>query len=303
MPPKRNKNAPVGAIIIWVILALICIQGYFLIQKKSRPAPPVAKPVAKAVSVKKTLPVAVKPSPRVTPAAEPGPLAKPARIAIVIDDWGYNRAHCKQLEDLPVSVGVAILPGLTYSRDIIACAASSGKEPMLHLPIEPHNPREKFTEDYLLTTDMGPSALKKSLAKTLTEMQGVVGVNNHTGSKGTEDDALMTIILAELKRRGLFFVDSYTSEKSICEAVARKIKMKIARRNVFLDNRNERAYIERQFAIAARMAKRDGYALVIGHDRALTLQIIAEQVKKLGAQGYEFITVKEYIKQHAYSGN
>jgi polysaccharide deacetylase 2 family uncharacterized protein YibQ len=137
----------------------------------------------------------------------------------------------------------------------------------------------------------------------LADMPGIVGVNNHTGSKGTEDPELMTIVLSELKRRGLFFVDSYTSDRSVCGEVAAKLKMRIARRDVFLDNRNERAAIERQFAIAARIARNDGHVLVIGHDRALTLQIIKEQVKKLQAQGFEFIPVREYIRQYEYPGN
>jgi hypothetical protein len=134
-------------------------------------------------------------------------------------------------------------------------------------------------------------------------MPGVVGVNNHTGSLGTEDDALMTVVLAELKRRGLFFLDSFTSDKSVCGQVAAKLHMRIGRRDVFLDNRNERAAIEKEFADAARIAKSRGYVLVIGHDRALSLQIIAEQVKKLQALGYQFISVREYIKTYDYPGN
>jgi hypothetical protein len=127
-------------------------------------------------------------------------------------------------------------------------------------------------------------------------MPGVVGVNNHIGSKGTEDPVLMTTVLTEIKRRGLFFVDSLTSEQSVCSSVAKKLKMRIAVRDVFLDNRNERPSIERQFMIAERLAMKNGYALIIGHDRALTLQIIKEQVDKLTKEGVEFIPVKEYIR-------
>ncbi|NTV29190.1 MAG: divergent polysaccharide deacetylase family protein [Candidatus Omnitrophica bacterium] len=222
---------------------------------------------------------------------------------MVIDDWGYNRSHCKLMADIPAPLGIAVLPHLPFSNDIVQCALENGKEPMLHLPLEPHNMREAFEADYLLTTKMSPSVVKKQLAKILKEMPGVVGVNNHTGSQGTEDEALMTLILAELKRRGLFFLDSFTSDRSQCGVAARKLKMRIARRDVFLDNRNEREAIESEFASAARIAKRQGHALIIGHDRALTLQIIKEQVKKLQAQGYEFIGVQEYIRQYEYPGN
>jgi polysaccharide deacetylase 2 family uncharacterized protein YibQ len=283
MPPKAPKNGvSVVAIIAWVVVALICIQGYFLIQKKMA-KPPVVKPV-----VVKVVPKPVKPKPQVKPGVTP-------RLTIVIDDWGYNSYHCKNLEAINAPLGVAILPNLPYTRAVIDCAKAAGKDPMLHLPIEPHVYREAYSSDYILKTDMAQAAVKKLLVKIFSEMPGVVGVNNHIGSKGTEDPVLMTTVLTEIKRRKLFFVDSLTSEQSVCGEVARKLKMRIAVRDVFLDNRNERQYIERQFMIAERLAIKNGHALIIGHDRALTLQIIKEQVDKLTQEGFEFIPVKEYI--------
>lgn len=299
LPQKSNKNVPFFSILILIILAAACLQGYLLISKKVRPEAVVRKTSAKASPVAK----ARKPSELERGLVPPPIVTIPGRIAIVIDDWGYNRTHCKFLSELPIPAGVAILPHLPYSLDVVQCAVESGKEPMLHLPLEPHNMREAYEQDYLLTTEMSPSVVKKQLVKILNEMPGIIGVNNHTGSKGTEDDVLVTLILAEIKRRGLFFVDSFTSERSVCGEVAKKLRMRIARRDVFLDNRNERSAIEHEFANAARIAKNRGHVLVIGHDRALTLQIIKEQVKKLQTQGYEFISIKDYIKQYEYPGN
>ena len=222
-------------------------------------------------------------------------------IAIVTDDWGYNRSHCQYLQKIDAPIAVAILPGQTYSRDIIQCSLAAGKEPMLHLPMEPHAYRESYPRAYFLTTDMSARTARKLLVKFLTEMEGVVGVNNHTGSRGTEDVQLVTTVLTELKKRRLFFLDSYTSERSVCGVVAKKLKMRIGLRDVFLDNRNERAAIEQQFASAVRIARKRGHVLMIGHDRALTLQIIDEQVKKLKAEGFEFLPVKEYIRRYEYS--
>jgi polysaccharide deacetylase 2 family uncharacterized protein YibQ len=220
------------------------------------------------------------------------------RITVVIDDWGYNKTHCKQLSQMPGPVGVAILPHLPYSKDIIACAAKAGHEPMLHLPLEPHRRKEMFHNGYVLKTDMDEKDLKQTLMKILNEMNGVVGVNNHQGSKGSESEALMTFVLQELKKRKLFFLDSRTSAKTKGTAAAEKLKMRIAVRDVFLDNRNERKAIEREFARGVALAKQNGYVLMIGHDRVLTLKIIAEQMKQLKEQGFEFISVAEYIRQN-----
>ena len=220
------------------------------------------------------------------------------RIAIVIDDWGYNKTHCKQLVQMPGPLGVAILPHLPYSKDIIACAAKAGHEPMLHLPLEPYRRKEMFRDGYVLKTEMGEKSLQRTLVKILDEMKGVVGVNNHQGSKGIESEVLMTVVLQELKKRKLFFLDSKTSAKTKGSLVAEKLKMRIAVRDVFLDNRNERKAIEREFARGVDLAKQNGYSLMIGHDRILTLKIIAEQMKKLKAEGFEFISVAEYIRHN-----
>jgi polysaccharide deacetylase 2 family uncharacterized protein YibQ len=220
------------------------------------------------------------------------------RITIVIDDWGYNKTHCKQLSQMPGPVGVAILPHLPYSKDIIACAAKAGHEPMLHLPLEPHRRKEMFHNGYVLKTDMGEKSLHQTLVKILNEMNGVVGVNNHQGSKGSESEALMMVVLQELRKRKLFFLDSKTSAKTKGTEAAEKLKMRIAVRDVFLDNRNERKAIEREFARGVALARQNGYVLMIGHDRVLTLKIIAEQMKKLKEQGFEFISVAEYIRQN-----
>ncbi|MBF0485003.1 MAG: divergent polysaccharide deacetylase family protein [Candidatus Omnitrophica bacterium] len=299
---KNNKSMPFWAMIVWILVALMCIGGYFLLQKK-HPQPP-AKPLKQAgkLPLKKAPPIPVgQVSKKTYP--KPAGAVSYGKAAIIIDDWGYNRSHCQYLAQMPVPVAVAILPHLPYSKIIIQCAKDNGQEPMLHLPFEPHSAKEAFEKDYDMTTDMSDAEARAKVVKILNEMTGVVGVNNHTGSKGTEDEVLVTNVLTELKRRGLFFVDSMTSDRSVCGIVAQRLKMRIGRRDIFLDNRNERAYIERQFADAMQLVRQNGHAIIIGHDRALTLDVIIEQARKYSQEGYQFITVKDYIRQYEYSGN
>ena len=288
-PQNGFKGGPFIIAGVWILFAVICIQGYFLCFKKEGGLWKGRKPpqeISRKVPAKPTKPVLTQ-----------------AYMAVVLDDWGYNRTHCKYLEAINVPLGVAILPELPYSTEVIACAKAAGKEPMLHLPMEPHKLVDKYPPKYLLTTEMSVATLKTLLANILKDMPGIVGVNNHMGSKATEDAVLMKTVLEELKKRGLFFVDSFTSEQSVGADVAKNLKIKIVRRDVFLDNRNERGAIEWQFAAAVRLAKKKGYALVIGHDRELTLKIIKEQTDKLRQEGIEFLPVKEYIRRYEYSRN
>ena len=76
-----------------------------------------------------------------------------------------------------------------------------------------------------------------------------------------------------------------------------EIKDKITSRDVFLDNVNERTAIMNQLTTLARLAKKRGWAVAIGHDRSLTLQVIQERLPWLKEQGIELVTVKEIIAQ------
>ncbi|MBF0619381.1 MAG: divergent polysaccharide deacetylase family protein [Candidatus Omnitrophica bacterium] len=287
MSQKSNGQFPWAMILGFVLAGIVCITGYFIFQNRNRQPKPLKKP---PVTIVKKLPV--KP-----------PVKGSGKIAIVIDDWGYNKTHCRQIAAFPKPVAIAILPHLAYSLDVLACTKEAGQTPMLHLPLEPYNHHEMFDAGYVLTTEMPITEAKSTLIKILDEMKGVDGVNNHTGSKGSEDEALMTMTLTEIKRRGLFFVDSMTSQKSVGPRVAASLKMRSTKRDVFLDNKNERKAIEAQFSEATKLARENGFVLVIGHDRAMTLLIIAEQMKKLSLQGYEFVTVPDYIRAYDNSRN
>lgn len=216
-------------------------------------------------------------------------------IALIIDDWGYNQEHCSFLRDIKKPVAVAILPYLKHSVDIAQCSHKYGKEVMLHLPLEPHQDSATYPKDYVITTAMSSAKARYLINNALSSIPYVSGVNNHMGSKATESAPLMQILFEELKRRDMFFVDSRTSEDSVCRALSRKIKISFAERDIFLDNINERPAIEAQFALLAQKAQKHGYAVGIAHDRALSLQIIKEQTEALSARGFKFVRVRGLI--------
>lgn len=286
---RGTGRFPIGAIGTGILFLVLCLAGFFLCSRKEAGE---EKPVQ-----------VVKEALRSRERAAQRPVPLQGYMAIVLDDWGYNRTHCKYLESISAPLGIAILPDLPYSADVVACARANGKEPMLHLPMEAHKPDPRYPEQYFLTTDMSVADMRRFLLQHFQQMPGVVGVNNHMGSKATESPEVMQEVLQEVKRRKLFFVDSFTSERSVGTDAARDLKMKIARRDVFLDNSNERVAIERQFASGVRLAKKNGFALLIGHDRDLTLKIVKEQTDKLRQEGIEFLSVKEYIRRYEHSRN
>ncbi len=218
------------------------------------------------------------------------------RIAIIVDDFGYNNRSCKFFELLNVPISASILPKLAYSEETANCAHRNNKEVMLHLPLEPHKYSEKYPDNYVIETSMNKNQIIRILNESFKSTPFADGTNNHMGSKGTEDQALMKIILTYLKKQSLFFVDSFVSENSVCLELSKKMDVPSIKRDIFLDNKNNRQYIENQFLKLADIARKKGYAVGIGHDRRLTQKIILEQTKLLSEQGFEFISIKEMLE-------
>ncbi len=254
---------------------------------KPTPAAPAEKKQKPAAMIK---PAGVKQVPARTPVQGAG-----AKIAIIIDDWGYNESHCQYLSQIQGPVTVSILPNLAHSVDVAECAYQNKKEVMLHLPLEPHHNLEKYPEGYIIRTSMSRAKVRELLKQALKGVPHAVGINNHMGSKATEDRRLMSIIFEELKKNNLFFVDSFVTNASVCAKLAKEMKIPFTQRDIFLDNRNDRPSIEKQFAQLARVAQARGYAVGIGHDRTLTLQIIKEQTETLRQDGFEIVTINRLI--------
>jgi polysaccharide deacetylase 2 family uncharacterized protein YibQ len=243
----------------------------------------VAVPVVPSKSKKKSL--------KTTPV-----LSKGARIAFVLDDWGYRMSNCHYLKEIKAPLAISVLPDLRHSTDIMKCASIYDKDIMLHLPLEPYHTADRYPDYYLITTTMPQAKVESLIDDTFKKMPLIVGVNNHMGSKATEDKALMKIVFKKIKKKGLFFIDSMTAHHSVCSALANEMNLPFAKRDVFLDNVNTREAIEKQMIDLAEKAKRQGYAIAIGHDRQLTMQVLKDDIPILEKQGFEIVHVKDLLR-------
>lgn len=230
--------------------------------------------------------------------AKPKKIAKPAialkgKIAIVIDDWGYNLNNLRALEQIKYPLTCALLPNLNYSRLIAEELHKNGFQVILHLPMEPH---EKLSlEQNTITTSMDEPAITGIIRRDLEDIPYVSGVSNHMGSKATENIRVMGIIFKELKRRRIYFLDSFVSAESVCWDVANKMRLGFARRDVFLDNKQDAGYIRAQIDKLKRRAGFYGQAIGIGHDQKITLEVLKEEMPELEKEGYKFVFVSELI--------
>ncbi len=292
--PSGNKTVIKATVII--ILVFLLVAGVFLLFNQPKKEQPVVKPKPPVIRVVPK-PVAVPVKPKKPVVVEKLPVGKGAKIAFVLDDWGYRMSNCHYLKEIKAPLAIAVLPNLRHSDDIMKCADVYNKDIMLHLPLEPYINRDPYPDNYLITTKMSRANVEKLINETFKKMPLIIGVNNHMGSKATESKSLMKIVFKKIKEKGLFFVDSMTAPNhSICGELADEMNVPFAERNVFLDNVNTKEAIEKQFVDLAQKARRKGYAIAIGHDRTLTMQVLLEQIPILQKQGFEIVHVQDLLR-------
>lgn len=213
------------------------------------------------------------------------------KIAIVLDDWGYNLKIAAALENVPYHMTISVLPNLPYSKTVAALLHSRGFEIILHLPLEPHE-QYKLEKNTIMDA-MDEQGIKNILSNDLASIPFCRGVSNHMGSKATEDKRAMGIIFKELNKRKLYFLDSFVSSESVCAALAKEMHVLFAKRDVFLDNKADPLYIKEQLKKLKSEADKKGYAIGIGHARRVTLETLKEVIPSLEQEGYSLVFVSE----------
>ncbi|MFP4445666.1 MAG: divergent polysaccharide deacetylase family protein [Desulfosudaceae bacterium] len=209
------------------------------------------------------------------------PAATPPRIAIIIDDLGYDRHIARQFLELDAPLTFAILPFSPQNKRIAAAAHGRGREIMLHLPMEPLEYPHINPGAGVLLTSMSPDQLIGQLKKNLADVPHIAGVNNHMGSRLTADSSRLYQIFSILKKEHLFFIDSQTTGSSLCRSAARLLQVPFARRDVFLDNSLSETYIRRQVNILLRTAEHRGCAIGIGHPHEETCRVLQEMLPRI----------------------
>jgi polysaccharide deacetylase 2 family uncharacterized protein YibQ len=231
--------------------------------------------------------------PRARPPAKRG--AANAQLAIIIDDFGYDRAAADTLLALPFPLTVSVLPHLPLSTEVAEEAHRRGDQVLLHLPMESESDGAK-PEDIELRVGMNSAQVAEALAGMLDSVPHVAGVNNHQGSRATADSALMQALMPALRQRGLFFIDSRTTAATVAYETAKRDGVRAASRKIFLDDTPNREAILAQLDQAARDAVRDGSAIAIGHPHPATIAALREEVPRLEARGIRFVFASDVVR-------
>ncbi len=231
-------------------------------------------------------------------AAEPGQASRTrARLAIVIDDLGNGATGTEQLFQIEVPLTVAVLPEGSRARSEATTASQHGFAVLLHQPMEPHDPAKRPGRGAIIA-GMGEDEIREALGANLAIVPNAIGVNNHMGSKVTEDRDAMSTIMDEVFSRGLFFFDSRTTPNSAAPRVAREMGAPLLENACFLDHIADEEYVVDQIRAAARIAISRGTAAVIGHVRPTTVRALARMIPELEAAGVQLVRLDELMPEN-----
>ena len=219
-------------------------------------------------------------------------------LAIVIDDMGLGRPRALQVIGIN---GPLTLSLMTYADDLpglVKQAHGAGHEVMAHLPMEPVNPKENPGRGALFGK-MDDATIRQQIAEDLDGWSGYVGINNHMGSKFTADKAHMAVVMAELKTRGLMWLDSRTINDSAGPGAARAAGVPFITRDIFLDNVETVDAVRVQLELAKATAKSSGTAVAIGHPHDATIAALREWLPSLQAAGVTLVPATEILRRRS----
>jgi uncharacterized protein len=197
-----------------------------------------------------------------------------AELAIVIDDLGYHADRAERILHLPGPLTLAVLPNTPGAVQIAQRAPGFGKEVILHQPMEATPSRWALREPGTLMASMSAREFDRTFEAALDRLPNLAGVSNHTGSLLTSSPAAMQRLMAIVKKRNLYFLDSRTTIATVALAVAEANLVPATRRDIFLDNVISLEAIHSAFKDAIAKARRNGKAIVIGHPHEATIRYL-----------------------------
>jgi polysaccharide deacetylase 2 family uncharacterized protein YibQ len=217
------------------------------------------------------------------------------KVAIIIDDLGYNNHKADEFLKIDAKLTFSIFPLAPNSISIAQKANAMGKDVMLHLPMEPYRYPEKNPGNGALLLSMSDEKLLEILDIDIMSVPFIKGINNHMGSRFTEDRKKMMIVLKRIEKRGLFFLDSLTSSDSVGYKLAKEIGLDTAARDIFLDNEKDIEYIIAQIDKLVRISQRRGYAIGIGHPYPSTIEALKRMIPEFEAKGIEVVPISHLV--------
>jgi len=281
----------------WVVMALVAVLALGVWHERERHANPPLVATNSSASVPLP-PTDVAPRTEV-PAwiryAVPAAATNRPRIAVVIDGLGADRGATARAIALPPAVTLSFVAYADELADQTAAARRAGHELLLHIPMEPVSVSAAMGA-YGLGRNMPHDELVRRLRWDLARIDNYVGVDNHMGTAFADDAPAMQVVMAELKRRGLLYLDARAVPTVPVAVAARNAGVPYAARDIFLDGEQAAVAVDARLAQLVTLARERGSAIAIGHPHEATLAALQRWLPTLSRQGVVLVPLTAVVK-------
>jgi polysaccharide deacetylase 2 family uncharacterized protein YibQ len=202
----------------------------------------------------------------------------------------------ERIASWPYPVSGAVLPVLPGSGPAARALEESGKQVILHLPMEPRQyPRMQPGPGVVLRSH-DEEQITRTVETDLESVPGAVGVSNHMGSAATADPRVMRAVARVLARRRLFFLDSRTTGATVAREAARQERVPAVSRRVFLDDVATEQAVGKALDELVLHARAEGFAVALGHPYPATLAVLERELPGLARRGVRLVPVGDLVK-------
>ena len=209
------------------------------------------------------------------------------KLAIIIDDVSFPW-QTRMMKEIPYKVTPAFFPPTKGHPETVRLSHEFPFA-MIHLPLEAKY-FSRPEEDTLNATD-SYETIEKRIKRIKAWFPHITYYNNHTGGFFTAHHDGMDKLIRAMKAENLIFVDSRTIGNSKAPEITKKYDMFLYSRDVFLDNSLNKVEIRSQLQLAVHKAKKNGYAIAIGHPHKNTLEVLRDSKELL--QGVDMVYINE----------
>lgn len=224
------------------------------------------------------------------------------QIAIVIDDFGNGMSGTEEMLKLQIPFTAAVMPFMPTTKRDAEAAFKRGLDVIVHMPMEPNRGKKEWLGPGAITADLSDEEVRKRVEAAIDDVPHAAGMNNHMGSKITADERIMRIVLTVCKERGLFFLDSRTTPKSVIPELAADLNVPVVVNHLFLDDVYSTSHIAGQMGKLKRKLQDHVSVIAIGHvgpPGLKTSAVLRGSIAELSKQA-RFVRVSELLPSSAH---
>ncbi len=203
------------------------------------------------------------------------------KIGLVIGGLGLNSKGTREaIEQLPPEVTLSFVPYSDGLQGWIDLARQHGHEVLLEAPMEPNDFPDNDPGPYTLMANGKAAETTQRLDWLLGRATGYFGVTNYLGSKFVTSDVGMNALAADLRTRGLAFVDDGS-------AARRGGGLPRASADRVVDDQLAGDAIDKQLLALEASALQNGQSLGAGFAYPVTLAQVKTWAGGLAGRGYQ----------------